>query len=177
MPARVFQLPYGERRIEISLDAELIAPRAVEPMADEAGATRQALRKPAGTPPLEAMVRPGETVAIVVNDITRLARTDLVLPPIVEALGRAGVTDEDITVFFALGNHRKQTEREQRRIVGEEMAARLRLVDHDAFDDRNLVTLGTTSFGNEIAINRAEFARQVARPLTRVSSFFGDSLV
>jgi nickel-dependent lactate racemase len=35
------------------------------------------------------------------------------------------------------------------------MAARLRLVDHDAFDDRNLVTLGTTSRGNEVAINRA----------------------
>ncbi len=150
----MFSLPFGHGCAQIALEADLILPREVESAADETETVCEALRHPIGAPPLEHIVRPGETVAIIVNDITRLARTDLMLPPIVDALNRGGVPDRDILVVFALGTHRKQTPDEQRRIIGDAMFRRLPLLDHDAFDPRELVTLGVTSFGNTVEINR-----------------------
>src|SRR5262249_6906713 len=91
-----FQLPYGHGSLEIVAEADLIAHRGAPPIADETGAVFEALTHPIGTPPLAEIVKPGEQVAIVVNDITRLTRTDLLLPPVIETLNSAGVPDSDI---------------------------------------------------------------------------------
>jgi nickel-dependent lactate racemase len=123
-------------------------------VADEVGAVQSALDHPIGTPPLREVVHPGERVAIIVNDITRLTRTDMLLPPIVNTLNAAGIPDRDIFVVFALGIHRLQTDDERRLIVGEEMFRRLRMFDHVSTDEQSLVEIGTTSFGNRVEINR-----------------------
>jgi nickel-dependent lactate racemase len=123
-------------------------------VADEAGAVQSAIDHPIGAAPLRQLVHPGERVAIIVNDITRLTRTDLLLPPIVNTLNAAGIPDGDIFVVFALGIHRLQTDDERRMIVGDEMFRRLRMFDHVSTDDASLVTIGTTSFGNLVEINR-----------------------
>ena len=115
---------------------------------------RRAIANPIGAAPLRDIVRPGESVAIVVNDITRLTRTDLILPPILEALNGAGVPDRDVFIVFALGNHRAQSDAERLEIVGPDVFARIRMYDHNAWDDENLVFAGTTRFGNTVEINR-----------------------
>jgi lactate racemase len=89
-----------------------------------------------------------------VNDITRLARADLLLPPIVDTLNAAGIPDRDIFIVFALGIHRPQTDGERRLIVGDRIFNRIRSFDHISTDDENLVEIGTTSFGNRVEINR-----------------------
>lgn len=150
----MYSLPFGESAIPVDVAGELIRHREIAPYADELGAVREALRNPIGTPPLRDIVKPGEQVALIVNDITRLTRTDLLLPPVVDELNAAGVADENIQVIFALGIHRPQTEDERRRILGDDLHFRLRSVDHDAFDDASLVTIGETSFGNTVEINR-----------------------
>lgn len=147
-------LPYGESAIPLELDADLIRHRETEPVPDEAAAIEEALRHPIGTAPLRELVRPGESVALIVNDITRLTRSELMLPRLVAELNRAGIPDERIGVVFALGIHRAQTVEERRRILGDELFGRLGAVDHDAFDEANLVTVGQTSFGNRVEINR-----------------------
>lgn len=149
-----FDLPYGNTSMRVVLGGDPILPRYGEPIADETAAVYQAIERPIGTPPLREIVRPGERVAIVVNDITRLTRTDMLLPPIVKTLNEAGIPDRDIFIVFALGIHRPQTDDERKLIVGEEMFSRLRSVDHISTDDANLVTVGTTSFGNRVEINR-----------------------
>ncbi|MFN3323481.1 MAG: nickel-dependent lactate racemase [Bryobacteraceae bacterium] len=154
MTAAPYRLPYGRDTIEISVPGDLLCPRPAELAADEEAEVWRALREPIGSPPLEAIVRPGERVAVLVNDITRLTRTDLLLPPLIETLNRAGVPDSDIFIVFALGIHRRQTDDERRRILGDEIFRRIRSFDHDCFDDANLVTVGRTSFGNVVEINR-----------------------
>jgi nickel-dependent lactate racemase len=149
-----FDLPYGKGRLRIALDGDVLAPRSVESVADESAAVYQAIENPIGTAPLREIVRPGERVAIVVNDITRLTRTDLFLPPIVSTLNAAGIPDRDMFIVFALGIHRRHTIDEQKLIVGDEIFSRIRCVDHISTDDSNLVTIGTTSFGNVVEINR-----------------------
>ncbi len=131
-----------------------ILPRPVEFLADEPAAVRYALEHPVGTAPLRQIARPGERVAIVVNDITRLTRTDLILPPMVDTLNAAGIPDRDIFIVFALGIHRRQTDQERRLILGPEIFARIRSFDHIATDDASLVEIGVTSFGNVVEINR-----------------------
>ncbi len=150
----MIRFAWGKQHVALPCTGDLIVPRNVAPVDDELLAVEEALAHPIGTPALREIVSPGETVAIVVNDITRLTRTDLLLPPIVRALNQAGIPDRDIFIVFALGIHRKQTEAEWREIVGDEIAGRLRLYDHDATDDSNLVAIGTTSFGNVVEINR-----------------------
>lgn len=147
-------LPFGESALAVHIDGELICHRKTAPVADEIAAVREALRNPIGTPPLRDIVRPGESVALIVNDITRLTRSELMLPPLVDELNAAGIPDERITIVFALGIHRPQTPEERRRIVGDDLYRRLRSIDHDAFDEANLVHIGDTSFGNRVEINR-----------------------
>jgi len=147
-------LPYGTAGLEVRLAADRLLPRPATPIRDETQAVFAALENPIGRPPLGRIVRPGERVAIVVNDITRLTRTDLILPPILETLNAAGIPDRDMFIVFALGIHRRQTDDERKQIVGEEVYARLRSFDHISTDDAGLVEIGTTSFGNRVEINR-----------------------
>src|SRR5574340_1212238 len=144
-------MPFGATAFRLPVDAELLVPPETRPLADEPAAVRSALEHPIGCEPLSRVMKPGESAVIIVNDVTRLARTDLMLPTIIDALG---VPDSDISIVFALGTHRPQTEAEQRAIVGEEIFRRIRVYDHDGNDDANLVHVGTTSFGNRVEINR-----------------------
>jgi len=147
-------LPYGTAGLEVRLAADRLLPRKAAPIRDETQAVFAALENPIGRPPLGRIVQPGERVAIVVNDITRLTRTGLILPPILETLNAAGIPDRDIFIVFALGIHRRQTDDERKQIVGEEVYARIRSFDHISTDDAGLVEIGTTSFGNRVEINR-----------------------
>ncbi len=123
-------------------------------LGDAPAAVRAALSHPIGTPPLRQVVRPGERVTILVNDITRLVRSDVFLPVLLDELNAAGVTDGDIAIIFALGIHRHQSEEERREIVGHEVARRIALYDHDCNDRERLVLIGRTSRGNPVWINR-----------------------
>ncbi len=152
--SRLHSLPYGKRSVSIDLEADEITHRGGIPITDENAAVFEALRRPIGTPPLAEIAHPGERVAIIVNDITRLTRTDLMLSPIIATLNAAGIPDSDIFIVFALGIHRPQTEDERRSILGDEMFRRLRNFDHICTDAENLVTVGVTSFGNTVEINR-----------------------
>jgi len=144
---RTLALPPGLR-------FDTLAPGFRAPLPDPIAAVRTALRNPIGTPPLQEIVNPGERVVIVVNDITRLAHSDVFLPVLVDELDLAGIPDRDIVIVFALGIHRRHTAKEQRQIVGEDLARRILLIDHDAFDQNNLSFVGRTTYGNEIWVNR-----------------------
>ncbi|MBS1827653.1 MAG: nickel-dependent lactate racemase [Acidobacteria bacterium] len=153
--AVMHSLPFGESSFAIHLQAELISHRPAQAVLDELAAVREALRHPIGAAPLRDIVRPNESVAVIVNDITRLTRSELMLPPLIDELNAAGVPDDRITIVFALGIHRAQTPDERRRIIGDDLYHRLRSIDHDAYDEANLVPIGDTSFGNRVEINRA----------------------
>lgn len=147
-------LPFGATSLALPVEAEPITPPQSATLADEAAAIQRALDHPTGCAPLAALVKPGERVAIIVNDITRLARSDMFLPPIVDTLNRAGIPDAGIFIVFALGTHRAQSEAERRAIVGDAISRRIAMYDHDGNDDADLVYVGTTSSGNRVEINR-----------------------
>ena len=100
-----------------------------------------------------ASFHPGDKVVIVTSDVTRPTGSDVYLPMLVERLNAAGIRDLDIEIVIALGIHRKQTEAEHRKIVGE-LYGRIRVTDHDCDDPGALVYLGDTARGVPVEINR-----------------------
>lgn len=112
----------------------------------------RALRDPIGSQRLRDIVRPGETVAIVTSDLTRPMPTALVMPALLDELYAGGVRPEDITLVFALGCHRPQTEAERKKLAGERAFREIRCVDSDPTD---CISYGLTSRGTPVDITRA----------------------
>ena len=112
----------------------------------------RALRDPIGSQRLRDIVRPGETVAIVTSDLTRPMPTALVMPALLDELYAGGVRPEDITLVFALGCHRPQTETERKKLAGERAFREIRCVDSDPTD---CISYGLTSRGTPVDITRA----------------------
>lgn len=110
-----------------------------------------ALDNPIGSSKLEEMVNPGERVVVITSDVTRPMPSYKVLPSVLDRLSRAGVPDGNITVVFALGNHRKHTEEEKKRLAGPEIYRRITCIDSNQED---LVRLGTTSAGTSVDLFR-----------------------
>jgi nickel-dependent lactate racemase len=100
-----------------------------------------------------AQIKPGEQVVIVTSDITRYTGSEIYLPLLVDRLLQRGAASEDITIIIALGIHRRQSEHEHKKILGR-LYGRIRVADHDCDDPGKLVTLGYTSAGIEVSINR-----------------------
>lgn len=97
--------------------------------------------------------RPGEKILIVTSDITRYTGSEIYLPLLVDRLNRQGITDHDIEVLIALGIHRPQTPHEHERILGP-LYGRIPVHDHDCDSSAGLVTIGRTSNGIDVRINR-----------------------
>lgn len=121
---------------------------------------RRALAEPIGSPRLGELVKPGEKVAIVTSDLTRPMPTYQVMPALLDELYAAGVKADDITLVFALGSHRRQTDEERKRLAGERAWSEIACVDSDPED---CVHMGTTAAGTPVDITRivAEADRRI----------------
>lgn len=116
-----------------------------------ADAVDYALANPIGAPKLAETVKPGQKVAIITSDISRPLPSYDVLPSVLRELEAAGIPDEDITVIFALGSHREQTEEERRRLAGDYAFDKVKCIDSNPND---CILMGTSSNGTPFAIDR-----------------------
>jgi lactate racemase len=153
------KLAYGREGLPITLPDEaavtVISPRYVSGLADEAAALRSALEHPLGSAGLKQLVRPTDTVAVVFSDITRPMPNDRVLPVLLAVLAETGVPDENIVLINGLGSHRVQSRDELDRMLGSEIVRRFRIVQHDAWDQANLVGVARNRAGRIVRVNRA----------------------
>jgi len=150
------KLAYGREGLNVTLPAtvDVLSPRFVPGLPDETDALRNALRKPIASAPLSDLVKPGDGVVIVHTDITRATPNDRILPVLLDELEMAGIKREKITLLNGLGTHRPQTEAELRSMLGDHIVENYRCLQHDCNDGSNLVSLGNTSRGHPVRINR-----------------------
>jgi nickel-dependent lactate racemase len=150
-------LPYGSESVSVKVPrSNLLAvagPNEASPQADVATQVRQALRSPLHASPLSALLKGGENLLLLIDDITRPTPVDQILPVLIEELGveRKRVK---VTVLIALGTHRKMTQEEIERRVGREIATAYPVLNHEWDDEGALVDLGTTPNGTPIKVNR-----------------------
>ena len=123
-------------------------------------AVRYALAHPIGKGLLRDEVHAGEKIVVITSDISRPLPSYDVVPAVLDELSAAGIPDEDITVVFALGSHRRQTEEEMRHLVGDAVYDRVKCVDSDPDD---CIHLGETKAGTPLDITRvvAEADRRI----------------
>jgi nickel-dependent lactate racemase len=164
---KTVRLAYGKEglAVEVPADAVVIEPKYVPGLPDEQAALREALRQPINSPPLRQIAKPGNRVTVVHTDITRATPNDRILPPLLAELEAAGVKREDITLLNALGTHRFQTPEELKAMLGADIVANYRCLQHDGYDDANLVPMGKTRLGHDVRINR-HFVEADVRILT-----------
>lgn len=144
---------YGcqETEVEDELIKGILMPKDLPSDPDEDQILQDAFQHPFGTAELSETVRPNERVVIITSDITRPCPSSRILPHVMKELHAAGIRDEDITILFGRGSHRRQTEEEMRHLVGDAIYDRVVCADTD-FDD--IVHVGTTTRGTPVDIDR-----------------------
>ncbi len=114
---------------------------------------RRALREPIGAVSFSEIIREGERLLILVDDLTRATPVAEILPILLEELA-VEQKRVKVTILIALGTHRKMTSAEIENRVGIEIARRYRVLNHDWEDETALVNLGTTRNGTPLLVNR-----------------------
>lgn len=130
---------------------DVLVPNEVQAERTGTACVEQALRNPIDAPRLRELARTGQKVAVIASDLTRPVPSYKILPAILDELQAAGVAEEDITVVFALGSHRRQTPGEMKKLVGEAVYNRIRCIDGDADD---CLHMGVTTLGTPVDICR-----------------------
>jgi len=156
-----FDLKYGSKKVTLKLNEErvlsTIRGKKLLPLSDPAHRIKRVLKYPISSRSLHETFQPKEKVAIIVSDRTRNVAASVFLPVILNELNSTGISDKDISIVFACGTHRLHTKLEHIKIVGEETAKRVELIDHDCGDEKNLVELGTTRRGTKVKVNKRVF--------------------
>jgi nickel-dependent lactate racemase len=150
------KLAYGRTGLTITLpdSVDVLLPRFLPGLPDERAALQKALRAPIGSVALAELVKPGDGVVVVHTDITRATPNERILPVLLDELEAVGIDRENITLLNGLGTHRPQTAAELRAMLGDHIVDRYRCLQHDCNDETNLVSLGVTSLGHPVRINR-----------------------
>lgn len=143
-----------------NLYRELLANEDIVYKAEDAD-VRYSLEHPISSKRLKDIVKPGEKIAIITSDVTRPMPTYKVMPELLSELAAGGVDFNDVTLVFALGSHRRQTEAEKKKLAGEFAYQRIHIVDSDPED---CIHMGVTANGTPVDITRAvaEADRRIA---------------
>jgi nickel-dependent lactate racemase len=153
-----YQIPCGKKFISIQIPdnvpVQQVESRKIAPVPDMKRAVEEALSRPIGTSRLRELVKPGQTVALVVTDITRQLPEEIILPLLLEELETGGIKKRDITAVIATGTHRPNTPEELKKKFGD-MVNEISFINHDPYDSKGLVELGTSSSGIPLVFNRA----------------------
>jgi nickel-dependent lactate racemase len=124
-------------------------PTTPPPMTDSA--ISNALERPAGQPALRDLARGAKRPAIIVDDVNRGTPVGSILPHVIRQFSEAGISPDQITIVMATGAHALPQAASVRNKIGE-IAAKCRVRLHDSRKD--LVRLGTTSFGTPVLLNK-----------------------
>ena len=153
----------GEIAVRVPPGCQVLEMREAPPLTDPAGAIREAMARPIGSPPLHEIARAkrkdpaSPSVCIATSDITRPVpyRGEAgILAPLLGELLRAGVPRENVTLLVGTGTHRPSTLEEKVAMFGADVAGAWRVVDHDCDDEAGLRRVGRTRSGTEILVNR-----------------------
>jgi nickel-dependent lactate racemase len=162
-------LPYGKNEVcaRIPTRSYLGAidakekPGVIDPTAE----ITRALKEPIGSKSLSEIVKPESRIAIVVDDFTRPAPSDLMVPALLDELGKFGVRNENITIIFGCGTHRPCKPEEATRLLGENIVKRIKTISNDCRDKEHVFVGTTKRLGTKVQVNKA-FAEADVRILT-----------
>ena len=140
---------YNESRFEVLAPAEA----KDRPMTDVE--INAALDAPFDSPGLDEVIESRDSVLIVVSDATRATGSAQIVNLLVRRLIENGIPPGNIAIIFATGIHRAVRPDEKIQLLTSFIAQRIRTIDHDAYDDAQLIQVGETDHRTPIEVNRA----------------------
>ncbi len=154
------ELKYGNSHVDLNLpDKNLLKVLELEKvpgMPDVTRACVDSLLNPTGSKKLSEIAKSKKNAVIIVSDFTRgtpYKRENFnLLLPVIEELHNAGIMDEDIKFLVGTGAHRPHTDKENRDNFGDEIVDNYEIISHEC--DKDCVSLGKLSTGNELMINK-----------------------
>jgi len=163
-----YPIPCGKKTIALKIPdgvpVQWVESRKMNPVPDVRRAVEDALRRPIGSKQLRDMAKPGQTVALVVTDITRRLPEEIIVPILLKELEAGGIAKKDITAVVATGTHRPNTPQELQEKFGD-VVNEILFINHDAYNPDGLVDLGHSPGGIPLIFNRA-----VAQADVRIST-------
>lgn len=159
-------LKYGQKGIDLEFPGTpnfqgVLSPKEAPVMADAPGVVVAALAAPVASPPLRQLAKGKRDAVIVISDITRPVPNSLLLPPILAELEVSGIPRERIIILIATGMHRPNEGAELERLVGPEIAARYRVINHLSKDDSEMTLVGEIGDGVHAYVNRHYVAAEL----------------
>jgi nickel-dependent lactate racemase len=152
----ILRLPYGRGALTADLRG-LRCHHLRPPAPHRPGPLRQlietALDRPVRGPSLAEVAHGRRQVTVLVPDATRKTSLPEVLPLLLERLRQAGVEPGAVTVLVACGTHPQVDDHGLAALVGP-LPAGLRVLQHDARDEANLVPVGELVSGVPVRLNR-----------------------
>jgi nickel-dependent lactate racemase len=163
-----YPIPCGKKTIILTIPDEVpvqwVESRKMGRVPDVRRAVVEALSRPIGASRLRDLVKRGQTVALVVTDITRKLPEEIILPILLKELEAGGIKKKDITAVVATGTHRPNTSEELREKFGE-VVNEIAFVNHDPWNAEGLIHLGISKGGIPLVFNR-----KVAQADIRIST-------
>ncbi len=149
------QLQYGRYGLPIEIPSDnvhVIEPRFLRGLRDEAAEFQAAVRRPIASAPLKELIKPSDQVALVVPDLTRPFPANRVLPWLFAELSH--VPSENFTIHLGNGSHRLETDQEISILLGADIAANYRVINHSACDPSTLELAGYDLDGQPVYFDR-----------------------
>jgi lactate racemase len=152
------QFKYGPETLSLEVpDRNLLwiaEPATLEDLPEPRTAVNAALAAPIGSQPLPALVKSGQKVVLICDDLTRPTPQHIIVPLVLDELNRGGVRDSDVEIIIGLGTHRPMSPTEILQRFGRDVLERVSVTNHDYLDPDGVIALGETSLGFPIEINR-----------------------
>jgi len=149
-------LPYGKDKIPLNIPRKNLLKicllKDTLGVRDNVKAIKEAIKSPIGSPTISKITQGKCTAVVICTDTTRPTPDKLLIPPILDELNRGEISDKNIKVIIARGQHRKMTEEEVKEKVGGKVLKRVKVVQHDP--DNNLFYLGKSKRGNELWVSK-----------------------
>jgi nickel-dependent lactate racemase len=150
-------IPYGETSISFTIPESCLkgiyTPKKVPLPSSAEEEIKKALSNPVSALSLGELAAGKKRVLIVADDVTRPTPTDIISPIILDELNAAGICDDSIQLLIALGTHRAMTLNEIEFKYGKEVAKRIEIINHNAFDKELLIQMGSTRAGIPVMLN------------------------
>jgi len=116
---------------------------------------KSAITNPIGTPPLSEMAKGKQSIAIVIEDISRPSKLDTTLNAVFNELEKAGIHRDQITIIGAIGAHRPMTREDYIKKLSKEIWQSVNIENHHPYE--NLIYLGESKTGTPIHVNKTYY--------------------
>jgi nickel-dependent lactate racemase len=147
------KIPYGRGEISLNIPdrnvLDIVSGEIGSFKLSEDRVIDEALEKPIESKKLSEIARGKKSACIIASDITRPCPSYKFLPWLIEELKEGGIKSSDIKVVLGLGIHRRHTEDEKKKLVGNYIYENVEVIDSDISRSK---LIGHTSKGTPVEV-------------------------